>query len=417
MIHAVPSPAVAPAFPIRTIRWGMAAMIVLLLISTGLTWRIGDNIRHSIDSEVKVVSNAQRLEHYGKVLLMSINAVVSHGDAGAAAEYRRFQPKLRKTLTDLRMQVEADAHLDDAARVDNADLALVAMEYEALDLVGRNEAARAREIIASPRYAYLLNIYDEGIRSIEVRARRYIERSRTELNLYLWMTVLLSAASLLLVVLGWLILIRPARRWGEQLNEARTIAEISARQLKKNQAELEVLNRRLFDQARTDPLTGLQTRLKFNEDMANLWPGVEQPAGDHCALMCDVDFFKQYNDTYGHLAGDEVLQRVSGALRSTLRSNDQLYRFGGEEFLVIFPSCELADAERRAEQLRAAVETLYVVHKGSPIGKVTISIGAACLSVPHIKSPQAWLDEADKALYAAKARGRNTVVAAGELAA
>lgn len=133
--------------------------------------------------------------------------------------------------------------------------------------------------------------------------------------------------------------------------------------------------------------------------------------------MCDVDFFKQYNDTYGHLAGDRVLQEISAALRSVLRQDDQLYRFGGEEFLIILPSCEVSEAERRAEQFRAAVERLHIFHIGSELGKVTLSIGAACLNMGHIRSPQAWLNEADKALYAAKARGRNLVVTAGKIAA
>jgi len=189
-------------------------MILLLLASTYFTWRVGHKIRNSINAEVEVLTNAQRLEHYGVILEMSIKAVVAHGDAGAAAEYRKVQPKLRSTLTDLRSQVHGAADEIDAAQIDRADLALVAMEYQALDLVSRGEVERARRIINSKRYDYLVDIYVHGIRGIEKRAEQYVAVIRAELNFYLWLIVGLSAASLILIILGWFALIRPTRRWG-----------------------------------------------------------------------------------------------------------------------------------------------------------------------------------------------------------
>lgn len=113
----------------------MAAMILLLLVSTLLTWRVGNEIRRSIDSQVRVITTAQRLEHYGDVLLMSIKSVVAHGDVDSAAEYRNTQPKLRSTMVDLRTQVQSATNGLEVARVDRADLALVGMEYEALPLL------------------------------------------------------------------------------------------------------------------------------------------------------------------------------------------------------------------------------------------------------------------------------------------
>ena len=195
------------------------------------------------------------------------------------------------------------------------------------------------------------------------------------------------------------------------------VAEISAQELKKKQAELEVLNRKLFDQARTDPLTGLQTRLKFNEDVAHLWPKVGRLSENHCALMCDVDFFKQYNDTYGHLAGDMVLQRVATALDANRRAGDQLYRMGGEEFLIILHGCEARNAIVRAEDYRAAVEELNIGHSGSDLKHVTLSIGTSCIGPDRSATLQGWLHEADEAMYEAKAQGRNAVVAREKLVA
>ena len=115
----------------------------------------------------------------------------------------------------------------------------------------------------------------------------------------------LSGGSLALVVIGWFSFVRPARRWGDQLDIARATAELAMAQLRDKQVELELLNERLYTQARIDPLTGLNTRLSFNEDAQGI--GAANPAPNlYCAVMCDVDFFKQYNDSCGHLAGDRV---------------------------------------------------------------------------------------------------------------
>jgi diguanylate cyclase (GGDEF)-like protein len=157
--------------------------------------------------------------------------------------------------------------------------------------------------------------------------------------------------------------------------------------------------------------------LKLDEDMAQLWPRVERHAESYCALMCDVDFFKQYNDTFGHLAGDSVLREVSGAFRSVLRAGDQLYRFGGEEFLIILHNCSHAGGATCAEQFRGAVEDLNIPHSGSPLGKVTVSIGMSCLGPSSSMTLQAWLQDADAAMYEAKGSGRNAVVTAQKLAA
>ncbi len=417
MIHHAPKAEQAVSFPTRTIGIGLAIMIAMLLVSTFLTWRVGDEIRTVMDSEVEVLTSAQKVEHYGTILEMSVKAVVNHGDSAAAAKYRALQPELRTTLTTLRNQVPSERHTIAVPELDRTDLALVAMEYEALDLVSRGDFERAWRIINSDKYNYLVDIYVKGIRGIEQRASHYVEDMRTETNLYLWMIVALSGASLLLVVLGWFALIRPARRWGNQLDRARMAAEFSAHQLQAKQEELEVLNRKFFEQARTDPLTGLSTRLRFNEDIEALWPKIERRTESYCAMMCDVDFFKQYNDTYGHLAGDVVLKRVATALDANRRAGDQLYRMGGEEFLVILHGCEARDALARAEHYRAAVEELNILHSGSHLKKVTLSIGTSCLGPERSASLQVWLGEADVAMYEAKAAGRNAVVAGQQLAA
>src|SRR6202022_1789563 len=129
-------------------------------------------------------------------------------------------------------------------------------------------------------------------------------------------------------------------------------------------------------------------------------------------VMCDVDFFKAYNDSNGHLAGDEVLQAVARALTNTVRSGDQAYRYGGEEFLILLPEQSLDDGLAAAERYRRAIEALAIPHDSNPPGNVvTISAGVAFLSHSDGKSVRAWLNEADAALYRAKQLGRNRVLA------
>jgi diguanylate cyclase (GGDEF)-like protein len=131
--------------------------------------------------------------------------------------------------------------------------------------------------------------------------------------------------------------------------------------------------------------------------------------------MCDIDFFKAYNDSKGHLAGDEVLKAVSRALMNTARSGDQVYRYGGEEFLILLPEQSLDDGLVAAERYRQAIEQLAIPHDSCPPDNiVTISAGVASLSHSEGKSVEAWLNEADAALYGAKQLGRNRVLADGK---
>jgi two-component system, cell cycle response regulator len=174
------------------------------------------------------------------------------------------------------------------------------------------------------------------------------------------------------------------------------------------QSQLELLNRQLFDQARMDPLTGLHNRLKLREDLELLTKQDMNDAGPLCALMFDVDNFKSYNDTYGHFAGDEILTRVADMLLKNLRPNDRKYRFGGEEFLVILERTPLQQSCQIAELCRNAIQTLQIPHAASAQTIVTMSAGVAQWAQTD-ETINAWLKNADAALYQAKSLGRNRV--------
>lgn len=178
------------------------------------------------------------------------------------------------------------------------------------------------------------------------------------------------------------------------------------RRLARQQVELGAMNEALYAQARTDPLTGLANRLKLTEDLPILKRSIEQGA-TYCAIMCDIDFFKLYNDTYGHQAGDAALRMVAASLKANLRVTDRVYRYGGEEFLVIAPVKANSEAIDIAERFRAAVEALAEPHAKSLFGIVTLSVGTAVSGPQATFRVASWLGEADSALYRSKEQGRN----------
>ena len=171
-------------------------------------------------------------------------------------------------------------------------------------------------------------------------------------------------------------------------------------------ARVTALHRRLHRDARQDALTGLGNRHRLAEDLAAMHARAERYGHRWCVALADIDHFKGYNDGAGHLAGDALLRRVSAALADTVRGGDTVYRYGGEEFLVLLPEQTLETAALAAERLRAAVEDLAVPHPAG--GVVTISVGVAGPAEGG-EPPEQLVGRADAALYAAKDGGRNCV--------
>jgi diguanylate cyclase (GGDEF)-like protein len=170
-------------------------------------------------------------------------------------------------------------------------------------------------------------------------------------------------------------------------------------------AELVAANARLVAMARTDALTGLLNRRGFDEALTREWSLARRSSGRLCLLLVDVDRFKQYNDTHGHIAGDACLRRVAQAVaKAEHRPGDIIARYGGEELAVILPDTDGRAGMMVAERLRRAVEALAIPHCGS---QVTVSIGVASLNRADPATPEALLSLADAALYAAKRDGRN----------
>lgn len=176
-------------------------------------------------------------------------------------------------------------------------------------------------------------------------------------------------------------------------------------------AELEEVNLRLEELSRRDPLTGLANRRQFEEMKMNEFELAQARGTPLTVLMCDVDYFKLYNDTYGHAQGDECLKLVSGVLKSIFqRQGDLAARYGGEEFAVLLPGVELNEALITAEKMRSMLAAREVPHEASMVSKfVTLSIGVAVYDHGTMGHFDQLLKQADDALYRAKDQGRDRV--------
>jgi diguanylate cyclase (GGDEF)-like protein len=164
--------------------------------------------------------------------------------------------------------------------------------------------------------------------------------------------------------------------------------------------------------ASTDPLTGLWNRRYFDENLQRVGLETDRFGGSCALVIADIDHFKSVNDTYGHEAGDAVLRAVAAVMRDLVRTTDICARIGGEELCVILPQTELQGAMELAERLRAQIEALVVRFQGKEL-RVTSSFGVSTYEAQGGEAVRTGLfKDADKALYRAKAGGRNQVVSA-----
>ncbi len=181
----------------------------------------------------------------------------------------------------------------------------------------------------------------------------------------------------------------------------------------RNHLELKKYRDILKESSMIDGLTGIANRRRFNEYLSMEWQRAMRRETDIALIMLDIDNFKKYNDTYGHLEGDECLKKVAESLsKGVKRASDLVARWGGEEFACLLPETSMNAALEMAEDFRANVEGLKIPHKSSQVAKVvTISIGVASIVPKQEQAYDLLLQQADKALYTAKDLGRNRVVA------
>jgi diguanylate cyclase (GGDEF)-like protein len=183
-------------------------------------------------------------------------------------------------------------------------------------------------------------------------------------------------------------------------------------QLIKNQLnELQQANQNLQLLANLDSLTKLSNRRGFDDYIQREWDRMRRIKAPLSLIMCDVDFFKNYNDRYLHPNGDRCLIQVAMSIRNTVRrSGDLVARYGGEEFAIVLPNTDALGAVSVAENIRSAVKGLQITHEASSVcPHVTISVGVSTIIPNHENDFQALVNAADRALYQAKSQGRDRV--------
>lgn len=191
---------------------------------------------------------------------------------------------------------------------------------------------------------------------------------------------------------------------GESFNNMMALLEV------KHQ-ELERLNERLNVLIDTDPLTEVGNRRSFQKRMESIHLLSLRYNHPYSIIICDVDNFKTFNDTYGHQKGDYALVSIANTMKNTLRRTDEIFRWGGEEFIIILPEQNLLAALKVAENIRIAVESLGIQHSAAKSRIITTSLGVACNIADNVKyiSWENVIKQADDELYRAKAAGKNCV--------
>jgi diguanylate cyclase (GGDEF)-like protein len=179
----------------------------------------------------------------------------------------------------------------------------------------------------------------------------------------------------------------------------------------KNEA-LQVLNKRLEELSLIDPLTEIGNRRSFYKTITMAHHRACRYLQGYGVVMCDIDNFKAYNDTYGHLEGDRILKTVADSIKRSLRLSDEAFRYGGEEFVALLQGQDVQGSLVIAERIRRDVESLRIEHKGSESGIVTISCGVESFNEKDKENKwEVILSRADEALYKAKSSGKNRVAA------
>lgn len=186
-------------------------------------------------------------------------------------------------------------------------------------------------------------------------------------------------------------------------------------ELREAMARAERLTNTLERLSSLDGLTGIANRRRFDQTLAREWSRAQRSRQPLALILCDLDYFKQYNDHYGHQAGDACLRQLAQLLeRSLRRGGDLAARYGGEEFAILLPDTDVDQATAVAENIREALQQLGLPHESSLVAQVlTASFGVAALVPGKDNTPELLIEHADKALYAAKAAGRDRIQQAG----
>lgn len=194
------------------------------------------------------------------------------------------------------------------------------------------------------------------------------------------------------------------------MQQMEDIIERQTHELQQLNQKLEVANQKLTHLSKVDELTQIMNRRQFNEFLTHEWQRLAYLNQPLSLILCDVDYFKAYNDTYGHLAGDECLVKIAQTLKKVTRhTSDLVARYGGEEFVIVLPNTDSSGANCVSQKIMTQIQKLQIPHvMSTPTGCVTVSLGTATVIPTQSRSPDLLFNVADQLLYQSKQQGRNT---------
>jgi diguanylate cyclase (GGDEF)-like protein len=395
--------------------------VILLGLTLVLTWRAREShreVNRLLMTEGRLVSRLQELQRNQSAFILQWNRAVVESP---------------ERIPDLALRYRAVSQLAEADRLAASDTVRLRQEIETLELRLRSIAQRWQGLDAASRESELASVssLSDSIRAeaerLIVQRQREIDARLPDLELTAEHTMLVALAIVYIIAIFSFVVakmtlekvvtpIETLVRATEQIKEGdftrrvpvsgdHEIAELTVA-FNSMASRLDAMTEALRHQASTDELTGLPNFRSFQSvidgeiERASRY---EQPFG---VLVFDIDHFKKYNDSWGHLAGNEALQQVSAVIRKALRAVDTPARYGGEEFVAIVPHIDSAGLTTIAERIRRGVESIPPIEGRS---KITISVGGAIFPIDG-QTKASLFAAADSRLYEAKSAGRNRVV-------
>ncbi len=394
----------------------LAVLILLLSIGVGLYVDLKSDQTHDQSRHIQV--GLERMVRFNQTLTHLVTTAVMEKNSLRAASYPSVLAELDATMQSVQALSAQMMLASEISTLREEQRALRTQESQVLALMRQDQWTAASQAFLTGDYVMALKIYE--INSEAAVGALTIELANTaqqQSRLRQAALALRLVAVLLLLWAGW----RYWQHMQAELNQQRNLRleltmakEMLEEKVHQRTAELEGANRQLETLSITDELTGLANRRRFDKYWSEEWQRAVRLGTPLAVIMMDVDHFKNYNDHYGHLVGDECLRQLGALLRVTIRRAGELAaRYGGEEFVVVLPGATAQQAAETAAALLLAVQTEQIPHAASPVSnRLTISLGVAIGHPDAHEDRDRLIRLADEALYRAKHLGRNRVVIA-----
>lgn len=357
-----------------TIRIFSAVLLFLVAMSI-LLWTQFE----SIDLFKKTDRASYQIEYLDEVLTMSARMAAFTGDEYWVERYHNHV----KILDDVLLKAKQDDNVKHQLQmISDANNALVAIELRAIDLVKNGQQLQAQQILSDEIYQRYKNTYTKGIKDIAQYVNQQVDENTNQISSNF-------RYSLFTIILLFII----ASAFG--LYIVNILQGYNSKLLHMTD-ELDVL-------ARTDALTGLYNRRYCDEYLDERIKVFHRFDQAFSLILLDIDYFKSINDNFGHEIGDDILKEIAKTLSANIREVDKVFRWGGEEFVIILPYTDIENSALVAEKIRQKIEN----HNFKIDQKVTASLGVVQYSKDF--SAREFMEHADQALYQAKQSGRNLV--------